>query len=95
MGMWLLTEATGGNKRGHKDIRGGAINQEIPVTSGVIWMKGQPPFRRCTRKAPTVHFAATKNENSCCMCKCGNSNAAYDICSTSGADIAPATSENS
>lgn len=58
MGIWLLTEATSGNKRGHKDIRGGAINQEIPVTSGVIWMKGQPPLRRCTRKAPTVHFVS-------------------------------------
>lgn len=31
-------------KEGNKDIRGRANKQEIPVTSGVIWTKGQPPF---------------------------------------------------
>jgi hypothetical protein len=31
-------------KEGNKDITGGAHKQEMPVTLGVIWMKGQPPF---------------------------------------------------
>lgn len=41
-------------------------------------MKGQPPFKKLPRKAPTVHIAASQNQYSWCVSK-SIGTAAYDI----------------